>query len=159
MSPQGLRQRPRKKRDRLARTRARPRPEQWGDDEAMTLIEAVTVFFPTGPLTLSSLRTEARERRLAVARVAGKVLTTPRAIKQLVTPCLAAKQSRRVSTSEENGTAQAPGSSSTAAGKSAQAATRKRLKELRTHSKITSPSDTSRPSAPVILLSSRSATS
>jgi hypothetical protein len=101
MSPQGLRQRPRQKRDRLARTRARPRPEQWGDDEAMTLIEAVTVFFPTGPLTLSSLRTEVRERRLAVARVARKVLTTPRAIKQ-VTPCLAAKQSRRVSTSEEN---------------------------------------------------------
>jgi hypothetical protein len=42
--------------DKLARVRARPDPDQWSEDEVMTLIEATAVFFPQGPLTLSSLR-------------------------------------------------------------------------------------------------------
>jgi hypothetical protein len=42
--------------DKLARAKARPDPAQWVDEEVMTLVEAAAVFFPQGPLTLSSLR-------------------------------------------------------------------------------------------------------
>ena len=150
---------PRHPRDPLIRVRARPCPELWNDDEPMTLVEAAAVFFPNGPLTLSSLRTAVCAGQLAVARVAGKDLTTPKAIKQLVTPCLAAKQNRPAYISAQNVIDRGPGSSLTAVGKSAQAATRKRLKELRMRSKSISPPDTSPPSAPGIPLPSRSATS
>src|SRR5258708_28810978 len=81
-------------RDNLHRVKARPRPQDWADDEAMTLIEAVAVFFPDGPLTLSSLRTAIDARKLDIATVAGKHLTTPRAIKRLVAPCPAEKPSQ-----------------------------------------------------------------
>jgi hypothetical protein len=145
-------------RDRLIRVRGRPRPELWNDDEPMTLAEAVAVFFPNGPLTLSSLRTAVCAGQLAVVRVAGKDLTTPKAVKQLVTPCPAAKQNRPACISGQNDVDRGPGSSLIAAGKSAQAATRKRLKELRMRSKTTSRPDTSLPLAPVIPLPSRSET-
>ena len=46
------------RRDPLGRARKRPRPEEWRDDELMTLVEAVVVFWPDGPLTVRSLRTE-----------------------------------------------------------------------------------------------------
>src|SRR4051794_18578070 len=83
----------RQRRDRLARVNARPDPVQWSDDEVITLVEAVALFFPQGPLTLSSLRTAIGAGKLEIARVAGKDLTTPRAIKKLVKPtCLAARQ-------------------------------------------------------------------
>src|ERR1700682_5980276 len=115
---------PRKTRDPLPRVRLRPEPAQWQDDESMTLIEAVFVFFPHGPLTLSSFRTEIAAGRLEVARVAGKDLTTPRAIRKMVTPCRAVKPSHR-----DSGTAPTltPGSSSIESGKSAQAAAAKTL--------------------------------
>jgi hypothetical protein len=127
------------RRDRLARTRLRPDPEQWLPDETMTLVEAVAVFFPQGPLTLSSLRTAIACGGLAIARVAGKDLTTPAAIRKLVTPCRAAKPSRR-----DSGTAPmpTPGSSSTGNGKSAQAAAAKTLTERRKRLKPTSQTDT-----------------
>jgi hypothetical protein len=86
---------PRRKIDKLARAKARPDPAQWGEDEVMTLIEAVAVFFPQGPLTLSSFRTAATAGILKIAKVAGKDLTTPRAIRKWVKPCLAAKPNRR----------------------------------------------------------------
>src|SRR5258708_5064336 len=72
--------------DKLARAKARPDPAQWGEDEVMTLIEAAVVFFPQGPLTLSSLRRAAAAGTLEIAKVAGKDLTTPRAIRKLVKP-------------------------------------------------------------------------
>ena len=50
----------------------------------MTLVEAAVVFFLHGPLTLSSLRMAATAGTIEIAKVAGKDLTTPRAIRKLV---------------------------------------------------------------------------
>ena len=81
--------------DKLHRAKTRPSPAQWADDEVMTLVEAAAVFFPHGPLTLSSLRSAAPPERLKSRKVAGKDLTTPRAIRKLVKPsCRAAKPNR-----------------------------------------------------------------
>jgi hypothetical protein len=46
----------------------------------MTLPEAASLFWPEGPLTTTSLRTAVRDRVLAVAEIAGKLLTTKSAI-------------------------------------------------------------------------------
>jgi hypothetical protein len=37
------------RRDPLARVRIRSRPEEWGDEDLMTLVEAAAVFWPDGP--------------------------------------------------------------------------------------------------------------
>jgi hypothetical protein len=143
-------------RDQLHRVRARPRPEDWTDDETMTLIEAVGVFFPDGPLTLSSLRTAIDARKLDIVTVAGKHLTTPRAVRKLVTPCPAAKPSRHDYGSVET---KAYGSSSTPPaerdGKSAQASAAMKLKAQRARSKPISALATPRPPGRPILVSSR----
>ena len=143
--------------DKLARAKARPDPTRWGDDEVMTLIEAAAVFFPHGPLTLSSLRTAAAAGTLEIAKVAGKDLTTPRAIRKLVKPsCLAVKPSRRDSGSEKTKDA---GSSSIrqaeSDGKSAQAAAATTLSALRKRSKNTSARYTQPTSGQPTLVSSR----
>jgi hypothetical protein len=53
----------------------------------MTLAEAAAVFFPDGqPLTLRSLRTAAGTGALAIAKVAGKSLTTPGAVRAMLIP-------------------------------------------------------------------------
>jgi hypothetical protein len=127
------------KRDRLFRAKRRPHPEDWGPDEPMTLIEAVAVFFPDGPLTLSSFRTEIAAERLEVARVAGKDLTTPRAIRKMMTPCRAAKPNRPVSGTEKT---LVFGTSGIENGKLAQAAAEKTLTARRKRSKTTSPTGT-----------------
>jgi hypothetical protein len=120
---------PKRKTDKLARAKARPDPAQWSDDEAMTLVEATAVFFPQGPLTLSSLRRAAAAGTLEIAKVAGKDLTSPRAIRKLVKPsCQAAKPSRLDSGSERT---MKPGSFSTGAGRSAKAAAATTLTALR----------------------------
>src|ERR1700730_9125827 len=125
---------PRRHVDKLSRAKARPDPAQWDEDEVMTLIEAVEVFFPDGPLTLSSLRTAVAAGTLEIAKVAGKNLTTPRAIRKLVTPsCLAAKPSRHDSGSERTkdagsssiGRAESDGRSAQAAAATILTATRK----------------------------------
>ena len=111
----------------------------------MTLVEAAVVFFPQGPLTLSSLRRAAAAGTLEIAKVAGKDLTTPRAICKLVKPsCRAAKPNRLASGSEMTITS---GSSSTVAGKSAQAAAAATLTGQRKRSKNTSVPGTPPPSA------------
>ncbi|WGS22202.1 hypothetical protein [Bradyrhizobium sp. ISRA463] len=93
---------PKHKVDKLARAKARPNPAQWDEDEVMTLVEAVAVFFPDGPLTLSSLRKATAVGTLEIAKVAGKDLTTPRAIRKMVKPsCRAAKPNRRDSGCEK----------------------------------------------------------
>ena len=135
---------PKRKGDRLARVKARPTPDQWGEDEVMTLIEASAVFFPQGPLTLSSLRRAAAAGILEIAKVAGKDLTTPRAIRKLVKPsCQAAKPSRRDSGSEMTTTV---GSFSTrpteSDGRSAQAVAATTLMAQRKRSKNTLRQDT-----------------
>lgn len=118
--------------DRFAQ---RPRPDLWDPDEPMTLAEAAVDFFPDGPLSLSSPRTAVRNGELAVARVAGKILTTPRAIRQMTKPCSAAKPSRldQGSVSASDGTQ--PGTVSIAAGKSAHNALVMTIAEMQAESR------------------------
>lgn len=147
---------PKHKTDKLARAKARPDPAQWGEDEVMSLVEAARVFFPHGPLTLSSLRRAAAAGTLEIAKVAGKDLTTPRAIRKLVKPsCRAAKPSRHDSGSEKTKDA---GSSSIdqreSEGKSAQVAAATTLTALRKRSKLTSADGTQPQSALRTLASS-----
>src|SRR5665213_1041468 len=141
------------RRDALLRVKQRPRPQDWADDEAMMLIEAVAVFFPDGPLTLSSLRTAIAAGTLEVAVVAGKILVTPRAVKKMVTPsCRAVKRNRRASGLERTTRL---GSSSTVAGKSAQVAAATTLTALRRRSKSTSADGTQPQSGQLTRASSR----
>lgn len=62
------------------RVAARPLPEQWGEDELLSLPEAASLFWPEGPLSVSSLRVAVRDGVLPVTIVAGKILTTKRAV-------------------------------------------------------------------------------
>jgi hypothetical protein len=93
----------------------------------MTLTEAVAVFYPAGPLTLSSLRTAARAGDLAVRRVAGKDLTTPQAMRAMVKLCPAEKRSRPGSITVPT---TAAGPSSTEGTRSAQAAAATKFRTL-----------------------------
>lgn len=65
------------------RIEKRPSPEQWGDDELLTLAEAAALLWPDGPLTTTSLRTAVRQGRLEVAEIAGKLLTTKAALQRM----------------------------------------------------------------------------
>ena len=62
------------------RIAVRPNPEDWKEDELLTLPEAAALFWPEGPLTTHSLRVAVRDGVLAVAVVAGRHLTSRRAI-------------------------------------------------------------------------------
>lgn len=87
-----------------------------------SLAEAVARFFPHGPLTVSSLRTEIRKGRLRVARVAGKYLVSESAIREMLETCRV-NEKPRDSTSERAAPTEAPsGLSSTDRLRSAQAA-------------------------------------
>lgn len=68
-----------------ARVAARPDPDDWGKDELMTLPEAAALLWPNGPLTTHSLRVAVRDGMLAVAVVAGRHLTTRKAIAEMST--------------------------------------------------------------------------
>lgn len=70
---------------RIARVLHRPSPDEWSDDELMTLFEAAALFWPEGPLTVTSLRTAVRDEKLAVAEIAGKLLTTKASIMTMST--------------------------------------------------------------------------
>lgn len=73
-------------RNPMARLALRPSPNDWAHDEPMTLKEAVAVFYPQGPLTVSSLRTEITNGRLPTAMVAGRYYVTPANLKALFQP-------------------------------------------------------------------------
>jgi hypothetical protein len=73
------------------RVAARPDPKAWGDDEPLSLMEAAALFFPDGePLSEKSLRHAARTGKLAITVVAGKILTSPAAIRDMLKPKLVA---------------------------------------------------------------------
>lgn len=61
----------------------RPGPEEWTDDELLTLPEAAALFWPAGPITTNTLRTAGRDGSLAITKVAGKFFTTPMAIRRM----------------------------------------------------------------------------
>lgn len=139
--------------DKLIRVKTRPDPAQWDDDEVLTLAEATALFFPQGPLTLSSLRNAVASGALEIARVAGKDLTTPRAIRKLVRPtCRAVKPSLPVSGSEKT---MASGSSSIEEDRSAQVAAATILMAQRRRSKLISAQSTPQQSVRPTLAFSR----
>ncbi|PZQ19264.1 MAG: hypothetical protein DI565_02500 [Ancylobacter novellus] len=49
-------------------------------DELLTLEEAVGLMWPTGPLTVSTLRTAIRNKELEVAKIARKHFVTRRSL-------------------------------------------------------------------------------
>ena len=61
----------------------RPAPETRREDELKSLAEAAALFWPDGPLTVTSLRTAVRDGLLDVAEIAGKILTTRAAIRRM----------------------------------------------------------------------------
>jgi hypothetical protein len=68
---------------------ARPDPNNWHPDAPLSLMEAAALFFPDGePLSEKSLRHAARTRKLAITVVAGKILTSPAAIRDMLKPKL-----------------------------------------------------------------------
>src|ERR1700687_6147460 len=58
-------------------------PSQWGDNELMNFREAAALFWPSGPLTVHSLRTAHRAGQLGAAVIAGKIFTTKAAIGEM----------------------------------------------------------------------------
>ena len=117
-------------RDPLIRVKDRPTPDFWDADEVMTLVEAAAVFFPDGLLTIASLRSEIRKGNLAYSVVAGKFLTTPRAMREMLAPVCRPQTQSSAAAEAKN--------MSTEAGKAAQAAGLKRLDELLKLSQSTS---------------------
>lgn len=75
-------------RDPLYRVHLRPSVDQWRGDEPIMLKEAVALFFPEGPLTISSFRSAIRRGELAFKKLAGKVFTTPDAVREMLRPDL-----------------------------------------------------------------------
>jgi hypothetical protein len=55
----------------------------WDEDEILSLEEAACLFWPTGPLSVRSLRTAADDGDLAVVWIARKIFTTPGAIRDM----------------------------------------------------------------------------
>lgn len=133
-----------RRRDPLARALARPLAAEWGDDEPMTLVEAIAVLFPAGPLTVASLRREIKKGNLAAKRVAGKDWTTPRSIREMMQPCRGKPRAR--ASSSASGKAEQPSTSSStpAAQRSAQAAALMVVQEQRKRLQTISPASTPR---------------
>jgi hypothetical protein len=96
-----------------ARVAARSNPADWGQDELMSLPEAAALFWPQGPLGVTSLRTAHRNGQLAVAQIAGKFLTTRRSIEEMAKTCLRLSNSgRTVSPTEKPANERPPRDSS-----------------------------------------------
>lgn len=66
-----------------ARIASRPDPDDWGEDELLTLPEAAALLWPSGPLTTRSLRTAERRGQLAAVMIAGKLFTTRRSLARM----------------------------------------------------------------------------
>ena len=67
----------------VERVLERPLPEQWAEDELMTLAEAARLHWPRGPLTEETLRTAVRDGRLPVSEIARKLFVTKAALREL----------------------------------------------------------------------------
>jgi hypothetical protein len=61
----------------------RPDREDWGLDDLLTLPEAAALYWPDGPVTVSTLRTAIRRGQLPVARLGRRFLTSRRAIEEM----------------------------------------------------------------------------
>jgi hypothetical protein len=69
----------------MPRVSARPNPDEWGEDELMTLAEAEALFWPHGPISERTLRTAIRDGRLPISQVARKFFVTKAALRSLST--------------------------------------------------------------------------
>jgi hypothetical protein len=67
----------------LPRVAQRPDPAAWSDQELMSLTEAAALFWPDGPLRLSSLRIAAKAKQLDVVVIARKMLTCKAAVARM----------------------------------------------------------------------------
>lgn len=116
---------------RANRATGRPRPEEWADNELMTLMEAAAVFWPNGPLTIASLRTEIRAGRLTAEFIAGKLFVTPAALRDMRRRCRA--RQKAPASSSASAPAEHPSSSSSilAGLRSAQAVALESVRERR----------------------------
>ena len=98
------------------RTDARPDPDDWSDDDPMTLIEFATVFSLTYPITVSAMRTEIGRGRLAASMIGGAYYVTPASVRALFLCPVSPKA--RASTSAKGGPTPAPGRPSRTGGSS-----------------------------------------
>ena len=64
----------------------RPSPDNWGEDELMTLPEAVSLMWPDGVITVSTLRTAIRDGLLPHVRVGRRMFVTKRGLADLGRP-------------------------------------------------------------------------
>lgn len=65
------------------RIRMKPRPEVWGEDELLSLTEAVALYWPDGPISVCSLRHMIHAGQLKVSVIGRRHLVTPRALRAL----------------------------------------------------------------------------
>ncbi len=86
----------------------RPDPDHWRPTELMTIPEAAALFYPEGPLTVTSLRTARRDGMLATTMVARRVMTTPDAMRAMGNVTL---RPASMSETEDDEKAMAPGQS------------------------------------------------
>jgi hypothetical protein len=113
-------------------------------DPAYPLAVAVAKFFaPESGVTVSSLRTEIRKGRLIPERIAGKLLVTEQAIKDMRDRCRELPKPRACTSATEP-TEDDTGSSSTKAGSLALAAAKQTVTTLKRRSRGTSPKNTRR---------------
>lgn len=96
------------------RTADRPAPEDWTDEDPMTLVEFASVFGAVLPITVSAMRTEIARGRLTASRVGGSYFVTPAAVKALFRCPVSPKA--RASTSAKAGSTTGRASSSPTVG-------------------------------------------
>lgn len=101
---------------KVDRTPGRPRPEDWGDDDPMTLLEFAKVFSDRYPVTISSMRQAIAEQRLVASYLRGCYWVTPANVREM----FLCPVPRRVPVSISDKTSLSSGLSETALLRSAQ---------------------------------------
>src|SRR6266404_3937530 len=81
-----------------------PPRDQVGPDTPLRLDVAATLAYPDGSMTASGLRKEAKRKRLAIERVAGKDYTTLGAISEMRELCRQSANPHVSGSSPKNGT-------------------------------------------------------
>ena len=118
------------------------RREDVTDDMPLRLDLAARLAFPDGSIGLSGLRREAARGNLEVFRIAGKHMTTLRAIREMLERCRVKPSQPAYGSSQPATTVELSGSSLIEESRSAQAALNLRLEQLKGNLP-----NTSRPSA------------
>ena len=65
------------------RIAAKSDPAAWPEDALLTLPEAASLLWPTGPLTTKSLRSARKAGQLRTVTIAGKVFTNLQALRDM----------------------------------------------------------------------------